>query len=247
MKFITESDRYDSFATEIRNNKATLGHNLPLVLMTPYECYVKKICELINENSNVLEVAAGTGDWTLPLLNTNCSLTCADLSSKSLELLEERFADHDNSLSTSLQDMQRLSFEDNSFDFICCAGGLSYGDNDIVLKEFHRVVKPGGYIICVDSLDHNPIYRLNRFLHFVRGNRGISTLKRMPTLSLIRSYSEEFNLQGVHFFGTFSWLILPLDKLFSSVKLKNISDKLDKINFLKFLAFKFVLCVQKKK
>ena len=46
---------------------------------------------------------------------------------------------------------------------------LSYGDNDLVLKNVYQKLKPGGYFVCVDSLDNNIIYRINRYLHYLRG------------------------------------------------------------------------------
>jgi ubiquinone/menaquinone biosynthesis C-methylase UbiE len=54
-------------------------------------------------------------------------------------------------------DLQRVIF------LIVSAGSLSYGDNDKVLDEIYRVLKNKGAFIAIDSLNNNPIYRLNRF------------------------------------------------------------------------------------
>ena len=35
----------------------------------------------------------------------------------------------------------------------------------LVKKEIYRTLKKDGHFICVDSLNHNPIYRLNRFFN----------------------------------------------------------------------------------
>ena len=55
--------------------------------------------------------------------------------------------------------MEKLPFRDNSFDAICSAGSLSYGDNLIVMNEIYRLLKTGGSFIAVDSLNNNPIFR----------------------------------------------------------------------------------------
>ena len=67
--------------------------------------------------------------------------------------------------------MELLPFDNEIFDIVACAGGLSYGDNKLVLNEIYRVLKPKGMFICIDSLNENPIYKFNRYLHYLRGNR----------------------------------------------------------------------------
>jgi ubiquinone/menaquinone biosynthesis C-methylase UbiE len=63
--------------------------------------------------------------------------------------------------------MEKLPFAGQSFDIIVSAGSLSYGDNDKVLDEIYRVLKNKGVFIAIDSLNNNPIYRLNRCLHYL--------------------------------------------------------------------------------
>ena len=65
-------------------------------------------------------------------------------------------------------------------------------NNKLVLNEIHRVLKQNGIFICIDSLNENPIYKLNRYLHYLRGNRTKSTLKRMPDRKLLKDYERKF-------------------------------------------------------
>ena len=102
--------------------------------------------------------------------------------------------------------MEQLPFNDESFDIVCIAGSLSYGDNIKVMKEIHRILVSGGSFIALDSLDNNPIYKLNRYLHYILGNRSKSTLKRMPTLDLISHYALRFSNLEVSYFGSITWL-----------------------------------------
>ena len=71
--------------------------------------------------------------------------------------------------------MENLPYEKNTFDVVCCAGSLSYGNNLLVLNEINGVLKSDGYFISVDNLNENPIYKLNRYIHYIRGNRTLST------------------------------------------------------------------------
>ena len=56
--------------------------------------------------------------------------------------------------------MENLPFKNESFDIVICSGSLSYGDHKIVRNEIFRVLKNNSFFICIDSLDHNLIYKL---------------------------------------------------------------------------------------
>ena len=93
-----------------------------------------------------------------------------------------------------------MPFCDESFDVVVSAGSLSYGDNRVTAREIHRVLKNEGKFFCVDSLNNNPIYRINRgYIHFLRGHRTKSTLERMPNIKLIRLYEKQFGAVEVYF------------------------------------------------
>ena len=75
-------------------------------------------------------------------------------------------------------DMENLPFKNESFDIVICSGSLSYGDHKIVRNEIFRVLN--SFFICIDSLDHNLIYKINRFIHFLRGKRTFERLIAYP-------------------------------------------------------------------
>jgi ubiquinone/menaquinone biosynthesis C-methylase UbiE len=126
-----------------------------------------------------------------------------------------------------------------------CAGGLSYGDNELVLNEIYRVLKPNGFFICVDSLNENPLYRLNRVIHFLRGDRTISTLHRMPTIGLINAYHRRFGNIKVRYFGSVSWAMPLLGRVFGATNAAIFSRWFDRIVGVRKSAFKFVMSVRK--
>ena len=106
---------------------------------------------------------------------------------------------------TKLANMEKLPFKDASFDLVCGVGFLSYGDNVKTMNEIFRVLKTGCYFICVDSLNNNLIYRLNRYFQFIKGNTT-HTIRKMPSLNLIENYECKFNCVKTYYFGSLIWL-----------------------------------------
>ena len=55
-------------------------------------------------------------------------------------------------------DITNIQFEENSFDVIYCSHVLEHVPNDLqAMKEFHRVLKPGGWAMLEVPLDKNRI------------------------------------------------------------------------------------------
>lgn len=246
-----ERQRYDKRAVMARKkfSAESVEHggaaSIPRVLRAPYDFYEAIIEEALKPEAVVLEIGSGTGEFTGALLRSGATVVASDISEQSLELLRIRYADKFN-LSTMTCDMEVLPFSDGVFDVVVCAGSLSYGDNQLVLRHIVRVLKPGGYFICVDSLNHHPVYRLNRYIHFLRGARSYSTLQRMPTCELIRQYQTV--LGGgttVRYFGGLSWLFTVLARLGFESFWADVSDLFDRLFRVRRSAFKFVLMVRK--
>ena len=239
-----EKYRYDDRAKLIleSENYALLTH-LPAHMQPPLSSYKSLLAE-IPSGSKVLEIGAGMGENTEFLLELGLAVCATDISTKSVEILLNKFTKYD-SFSAEAADMERLPFSDNSFNVVCCAGSLSYGDNSVVMNEIYRVLDKGGAFIAVDSLSNNPIYKLNRYLHFLLGRRSKSTLERMPTLDLIDSYAVKFGNAEVAYFGSLTWLFPVLTKFLSDESIRVISDRFDKKFNVKKSAFKFTIKVIK--
>lgn len=220
------------------------SQTMPAYLRTPYIFYEQKITELIRPSHRVLELGAGAGLHTLALLQTGAQVTASDISPNSLRLLRQRCQGTSGNLRTEVADMESLPFDASSFDAIVSAGSLSYGDPHVVDAEIRRVLRPGGMLICVDSLNHNPIYRVNRWLHYLRGNRSRSTLKRMPDLTRIRALGDGFSSVSVRYFGAVSYAMPVLARLSGENAAQAASDRVDQWINVRRSAFKFVLVAQ---
>jgi ubiquinone/menaquinone biosynthesis C-methylase UbiE len=191
----------------------------------------------------VLEIGSGTGEYTGSILENGSNVTASDISPNCIKLIENKYQDYLNNgtLNTAVANMENLPFQNNYFDVVTSAGSLSYGDNTNVLNEIYRVLKNKGRLIVVDSLNNNPIYMINRYVHFLKGNRSKSTLKRMPTYRLIQKYSKKYENTEVKYYGSITWLLPVLSKLFDWKKLAIFSNWIDTVFQVKRSAFKFIM------
>lgn len=244
---LVELHRYDARAQALLSASGSApsvvggADAMPQYLRTPYIFYEKCVGELIDSQDQVLELGAGTGLHTWALAQTGARVTATDISPSSLKLLEQRIVNMGASVGTQVADMESLPFADDSFDVVACAGSLSYGEPTLVDAEIRRVLRPGGLLVCVDSLNHNPIYRLNRWLHYWRGARTKSTLQRMPRLSRIDALSTGFVTVNVRYFGSLSFAMPVVAWLSGAMWAQAVSDFSDRLIGVKRSAFKFVL------
>lgn len=116
----------------------------------------------LRETSNVLDVAAGTGEPGLTAASRvpKGMVTVTDLSDRMLEVAGENAARRGiKNFQTRQCDAGALPFPDNSFDAVLCRFGfMFFPDVDVSVKEFVRVAKPGARVCTAvwDVPDKNP-------------------------------------------------------------------------------------------
>lgn len=209
---------------------------IPKIHHEPYLFYYHSIQQIIEPHCKVLEIAAGTGRHTNKIVQTGAKTTALDISGVALQVLKKRT---NGMVDVVCAPMDEMPFPSNTFDYVLTCGGLSYADNEKLLDEILRTLKPGGGLIFLDSLNHNPIYRLNRFLRFLRNDRTFSTLRRMPTLAFIDLISSHFDIYSLRVFGKTLWIKQLLQK-FGIQSDPKILARLEESIDARY-AFKFVL------
>jgi ubiquinone/menaquinone biosynthesis C-methylase UbiE len=210
----------------------------------PYKYYFELFKKL--KKNKLLEVGAGTGENTLQLIKMKFNVCATDISPRSVEAMNIKYSKYKN-FSSKVADMEKIPFKNESFDIICSAGSLSYGDNNRVINEIYRVLKWEGFVVIVDSLNDNPIYRFNRYINYIKGRRSANTLKRMPNVSLINKYIKKFGCGNVKFFGSISWAFPLLKIVLSEKLLTKFSNWVDQKLKVSKSSFKFVLILSKEK
>ncbi len=110
--------------------------------------------ELDDGFESALEIGAGTGYFSLNLMRAGLvgELTCTDISPGMLEVLQANAAERLEPAArvrTYVQaDAESLPFADGSFDLVFGHAVLHHlPDLDRAFGEFHRVLRPGGWIV----------------------------------------------------------------------------------------------------
>lgn len=241
-----ERARYDERARHYLNEPSSAAvlrgaRAMSAYLRAPYLAYENEIARLIGPNDHVLELGAGFGMHTEALVRTGADVVATDVAPSALALLDRELGPRYPRLRTAVADMESLPFEANSFDVVVSAGALSYGDPTVVTRNILRVLRPGGTLLCVDSLNHNPVYRFNRWRHYLSGERTKSTLVRMPTVERLRELAGQFASHRLEFFGAVTWLMPIVGVLAGDHRAAKLSDAVDSALRTRRSAFKFLL------
>jgi demethylmenaquinone methyltransferase/2-methoxy-6-polyprenyl-1,4-benzoquinol methylase len=108
----------------------------------------------VQKGSKALDVCCGTADWTIALaeaVGPGGEVIGLDFSKNMLKIGEEK-VQHLKQVELIHGNAMELPFPDNSFDYVTVGFGLrNVPDIMQVLKEMHRVVKPGGQVVCLET------------------------------------------------------------------------------------------------
>ena len=179
----------------------------------PYLLFEEWVRQHATAGTAVLDVCCGDGIHSLIAAHLGARVTVADLAENNLVVAQTRAARAGLKIYPITANAENLPLPDQSFDLVTCVGSLSYVDPDLFLREVHRVLRPGGAFVFVDSLNHNVVYRLNRWRHYRRGHRSLSTLRRMPSLGTLQRIRLDFPDLQVSYHGIFSFLAPVLHAL----------------------------------
>ncbi len=157
-RFITKvfQDVFDKY--DLMNDLMSLGvHRL----------WKKNFINWLNPQKNtiLIDVASGTGDIAnlyLNKINYKGSVCCVDENKEMLDLNKKKI-EKNASVKWFCNSAEKLPFKNNYFDYYTISFGIRNVSNiNNVLKEAHRVLKPGGRFLCLEfSKVKNEI--LNRF------------------------------------------------------------------------------------
>lgn len=116
--------------------------------------------------SNILEVGAGTGEHVPFVRHRFDSYTLTDMDEKTLEVAKGKYgALHPDKLRFDTQSGSNLTYPDDSFDRLIAAHVLEHiYQPHLALKEWCRVIKPGGTLSILIPTDPGIAWRLGRHL-----------------------------------------------------------------------------------
>lgn len=105
----------------------------------------------------MLELGCGTGHWTKFFVENGFELTATDISDAMLKHAQQK------QLNAKIlkADSENLPFEDESFDMVSSITMMEFvSDQDKVLSEIYRVLKPNGYVL-LGGLNANSVLAKN--------------------------------------------------------------------------------------
>jgi ubiquinone/menaquinone biosynthesis C-methylase UbiE len=241
---ISDKERYDLIYNEIKSMatdellKVSGLNSISEFNKAAFSKYYSEIQKVLtNSNQIVLELGAGFGRHTSVIVNCDVKLIVLDISAVALDINEKI---HKNLHGTLNSSIDNIPLPDQSIDVVISCESLSYADPERVNNEILRVLKPGGSLIVIDALNHNPIYKLNRVLKILLGTRSFNSVFRIPNMKRIKELKSSFERSEVYFFGKWNWFLMPLTKIFPKIASELIIQKIDRFG-PNCLAFKFVL------
>jgi SAM-dependent methyltransferase len=117
----------------------------------------------VEPGNDVLDVACGTGNATIPAARAGARVTGLDFAPALLEIAREEAADAMVEIDFVEGDAQELPFEDASFDAVVSTFGHMFApDHARTAAEMKRVLRPGGAIAVACWTPEGSIGRMFR-------------------------------------------------------------------------------------
>lgn len=151
----SKEERVHHVFEKIYNNYDSMNS---IISFQMHKFWRKDVMERMNvqKGTKALDVCCGTGDWSFALagaVGNKGEVIGLDFSKNMLSVAENKMRNtHYRNLKFIHGNAMELPFEDNTFDYVTIGFGLrNVPDYMTVLKEMHRVVKPNGQVVCLET------------------------------------------------------------------------------------------------
>lgn len=152
------------------------------------------------KSKNVLDYGCGQGLWSFYLAAMGAANVIGiDASNVAIEQAPKI-------LDFSVMDCEAMTFDEDTFDFICGTSILHHLDLEKALSEIVRTLKPDGTAIFLEPLGHNPMINLYRRLTPNLRVEDEHPL-RMKDIKILHRYFEVVDAQ---YFELLTLLAVPL-------------------------------------
>lgn len=135
--------------------------------------------------SNVLEIGIGTGQATLPILETGCSLTAIELGDQLAEYSKEKFKKYERFIVKNMA-FQDFEYPSKSFDLIYSASAFHWIPEEIGYTKVFDMLKSGGVFARFANHPYKDKERNEIHIAFEK-----IYAKYMPGAQISNEYSEE--------------------------------------------------------
>ena len=175
----------------------------------------------------VLDFACGNGENAI--FAAQCGADCIGIDISPEGIANARLNAKQTGVSDrctfEVMDGENLLFPDNTFDVGIEYGALHHVDLSLAMAELRRVLKPGGLMICVEALRHNPlIHWYRKKTPHLRTEWEVNHILGVEDLETVRQY---FRCVEVKFFHLAVLAAVPFRKTFLFKPLRTILDEVD--------------------
>ncbi|MDN7145774.1 demethylmenaquinone methyltransferase [Liquorilactobacillus mali] len=213
----TPEDKVNSLFDRVAPEYDSMNNWISMGLQKKWRKETMKKLDIKND-SEILDVCCGTGAWTADLargLGESGHVTGLDFSKEMLKLAETKLVNYEQKSKIKLVqgNAMDLPFTDNSFNGATIGFGLrNVPDASQVLSEMLRVVKPGGFVACLETSQPqnmivksvwNIFFKLVPVIAKIRGNNYADydylqkTTKEFVSANRLKEMFEEVGLQKV--------------------------------------------------
>ena len=177
----------------------------------------------------MLDFACGNGENGIYAAKCGADVTGIDISPEGVEnanlnAKQTEVADH---CRFEVMDGENMVFEDNTFDLGVEHGALHHVELNNAMAELCRVLKPGGEMICVEALRHNPlIHWYRKRTPHLRTQWEVEHILGVESLEIMRKYFLEVS---VKYFHLAVLAAIPFRKTFLFKPMRIAFDAIDKM------------------
>lgn len=142
----------------------------------------------------ILDYGCGRGVHSVAAARYGARVVGVDLSPSSLTIARER-ADRAGMrarVDLAVADGATLPFAASTFDHALAVDVLSYIPPRTAFAELARVLRPGGTLVLLDTLGHNPLLNVNRRFRAWRNERTPDEVRYVPRIGDLAVGREHF-------------------------------------------------------
>ena len=199
--------------------------------------------EFIGSNNRlILEIGCGTGLFTEELAATDNTITAIDISDALIKKAKERVSAAN--VKFVVGNAYKTKFEPDTFDFILGSSCLHHLEVDLALKEFSRILKPGGGVMFTEPNMMNPQIALVK---------NIPALKRRAGDSPDETAFFRWAIAGKLLSHNFTEIsVVPFDFMHPSIPgsvlgiARQLTSVIEKVPILKEIAGSLIISCRKK-
>ena len=183
---------------------------------------LQSVCDL--RGKKILEIGAGTGRDSFPLIELGAHVYQLDYAENSLRILKKLAEERNLSVTIVGGDTFRLPFEDESFDIVFHQGLLEHFPPPLataLLRENARILKRGG-LLLVDVPQRFHLYTVAKHI-LMALNKWFAGWERSFSVGELRNKIRDLGLTPVYSYGEWMYPSFVYRSIREAVKLVGVT------------------------